>query len=733
MASAFDIPAASPQQPMATSPVTPAPQATSPAAPATQPPTVNPNSAFQTNVQGPPPTPQPSTQINISNGQTPTDTTQQSQPTTAPPGTSLQPGAQGQDVQQLQQYLAQMGYLTPDQIATGPGTYGPQTTAAVAKMQQDLGISPGTGSGAYGPNTQQALAQKYQGLFSAVKNTTTPDTGAAARAAIGGALDQTSDSSNNPVFSALTTAMQPIMQSLTQVLNNVNNPALTAVSLQSEYNTLRDQYNLPAMNAQLMNMTNIMNGTVGDIRTEITSAGGLATESQVQGMASARNLTIQKQYNALSTQYNAAQQNVQAMMQYATTDQSQALQRSQLSASITESMASISSQMVNMGMTMQNNAREAVQYNVTQMGYKGLAASTDGNPQMQSYYENMLGLEQGSLSDPATIATMDTYKDQQLLLNQYRAAAYGFNSGYGGSPGGSNPYGGSSDANNDPMSASNPGGNPQGPGTQALSDGLLLQPNSSTTGHSIMQATGLNLSEYSALTNSKTWSALPKGQKMNVSNQVNTWLGQHSNVDMATFQSQYTTLNQNVNDYTTRYNNMSLAEKNFKAAIPTIDPAAEKAGLGDVNIENVTKIALGQQVNDPSANSYMLYYKDLQNSLAYFYAAQRGNKSADDADESAAAKVITGGIAQGGIKGINDAFNNISSRESLAVASNIDDTTKQIWSLFGAGDQYKPPSQQMITMNYKGSPVFVPASRFDEALKSGYSLAGTPLPNMQTQ
>jgi len=209
--------------------------------------------------------------------------------------------------------------------------------------------------------------------------------------------------------------------------------------LQQEYNDLREQAGLPEMNAQLMNMQNIMNGTTDDIRDEVTKAGGFATESQVQALAAARNKTIMKQYNSLSTQYDAAQQNVQQMTQFAQQDTQNAMARQQLSVSVTESLASIQNQMLQMGMTMQNNARSAAQYNVTQMGYQGLAQSAQGNPQMLNNYENLLGLAPGSLSDPNALAQMDTYKNQQLQLNNYKAAIQAYQAGYGG--GGAPGYG----------------------------------------------------------------------------------------------------------------------------------------------------------------------------------------------------------------------------------------------------------------------------------------------------
>lgn len=407
------------QQPAAAAPVSPAPQLPTSAAPGV---------AQQT----------PPVTVNV-NQNPPQDASQDQNPASgatqiAPPTTQLQPGSTGQDVQKLQNYLSQMGYLTPDQIGTGAGTYGPQTTAAVAKLQKDLGINPSSGSGFYGPQTQQALSQKYQGLFSSVQNTQAPDSGATARSALQGALAEQSAPANNPVFGSLASSMGPIMQSLNQVLSNINNPALSAVSLQQEYASLREQYQLPEMNSELMNMNRIMNGTVDDIRNEVTAAGGFATESQVQGIAAARNKTIMKQYNSLSTQYDAAQQNVQSMMQYAQTDQSNSLQRSQLTASVTESLASIQNQMLTMGMTMQNNARQAAQYNVTQMGYKGLANSVQGNPEMAANYENLLGLAPGTLTNPTALAQMDTYKDQTLQLNNYKAAITAYNAGAGPIP-----------------------------------------------------------------------------------------------------------------------------------------------------------------------------------------------------------------------------------------------------------------------------------------------------------
>ena len=73
------------------------------------------------------------------------------------PTTSLQPGATGSAVKQLQDYLVSQGYMTQAQVNTGYGTYGPQTTAAVKALQQKLGVDNSSGPGYWGPKTLAAV------------------------------------------------------------------------------------------------------------------------------------------------------------------------------------------------------------------------------------------------------------------------------------------------------------------------------------------------------------------------------------------------------------------------------------------------------------------------------------------------------------------------------------------------------------------------------------------------
>ena len=75
-----------------------------------------------------------------------------------PPTVNLEPGSKDTvNVKKLQDYLVANGYMTQEEVDTGYGTYGPRTTAAVAKLQQSLGVDNKTGVGYFGPRTIAAI------------------------------------------------------------------------------------------------------------------------------------------------------------------------------------------------------------------------------------------------------------------------------------------------------------------------------------------------------------------------------------------------------------------------------------------------------------------------------------------------------------------------------------------------------------------------------------------------
>ncbi|WP_164015274.1 peptidoglycan-binding protein [Pyxidicoccus trucidator] len=72
------------------------------------------------------------------------------------PRKDLKRGDTGEEVEALQESLVELGYLTEEQVATGPGTFGPQTEAALEKFQRDSGVSA---NGQYEASTREALSQ----------------------------------------------------------------------------------------------------------------------------------------------------------------------------------------------------------------------------------------------------------------------------------------------------------------------------------------------------------------------------------------------------------------------------------------------------------------------------------------------------------------------------------------------------------------------------------------------
>lgn len=83
------------------------------------------------------------------------------------PTTNLQPGATGSEVKKLQDYLVSLGLMTQAQVNTGYGIYGPQTTAAVKTLQQQLGVDNSTGPGYWGPRTIAAVTGTKSGTTAA--------------------------------------------------------------------------------------------------------------------------------------------------------------------------------------------------------------------------------------------------------------------------------------------------------------------------------------------------------------------------------------------------------------------------------------------------------------------------------------------------------------------------------------------------------------------------------------
>lgn len=119
---------------------------------------------------------------------------------------NLGPGSTGAQVKALQTWLVSQGYLTQAQMDTGPGTYGPQTTRAVAAWQQANNIDTQGNPGYFGPISQAFIASN--GAGGAVTGTGGAGTGT------GGATGGTGGTGPTPTGNAQLDTIQKQLQAL---------------------------------------------------------------------------------------------------------------------------------------------------------------------------------------------------------------------------------------------------------------------------------------------------------------------------------------------------------------------------------------------------------------------------------------------------------------------------------------------------------------------------------------
>ncbi|MGC4122473.1 MAG: peptidoglycan-binding protein [Myxococcales bacterium] len=121
------------------------------------------------------------------------------------PSCDLQRGMTGAAVKELQTALVKLGYLSSAKMATGPGTFGPATEAALKAFQSSHGV-PSTGY--YGPMTRAAMA-KAGGHASEVTAPTTTPSGSGGNAAqvaaryLGRHANELKLANNDPVGAAM--------------------------------------------------------------------------------------------------------------------------------------------------------------------------------------------------------------------------------------------------------------------------------------------------------------------------------------------------------------------------------------------------------------------------------------------------------------------------------------------------------------------------------------------------
>lgn len=331
------------------------------------------------------------TQTNFSGGgSTPVSATPTAQPATAPGTTPMANAGTAQAIQ--------------NQPAPTPAATPQPTNLAYGRPADDPLNKYNTGTGQLNTKYNATLANLKAG-------------GTAAPATLGGGMAAVTGSTPPPpppqpdhslIKSAITNSTG-IKDLLTQVKDYFS-PVNQTTTLAEEYQNLVTSSGLQAINTQLINAKNIIDGTEDDIRNELTKAGGFATESQVQAMAAARNKTLIKNYNNLLDQKNLITSNINTMIGLEEKDRTAANQQ------LTQQL-DLTTKLSDMQTKMQDHARDSFQKIIDNgvknggNGYSELYTATGGDPYYTGLVENSLGLAPGSLQTLATTPQQLSAKD----------------------------------------------------------------------------------------------------------------------------------------------------------------------------------------------------------------------------------------------------------------------------------------------------------------------------------
>ena len=266
--------------------------------------------------------------------------------------------------------------------------------AARKQLAQEYGIQGYAGTA----QQNQELSKRFIDIFNASKGKPVPQNGAEARSAIQAAMEESKISGENAeqnFFDEYMT-MNPVVKTLYDSINQMLSAPTTNTTFKEEFTKLQTEQGIPALQTELMNINNIMDGTDDDIRTEIAKVGGFATESQVQALTGARNKTLLKQANNLFTQLALKEDYVDQLMQFSQLDRKEVNKQVDRKLGLTEKLAKIQE-------SITTAAKDNYQKIVDTVGYGGLASAFQGDKGAMSNAEQMLGLPKGILSNPTAM------------------------------------------------------------------------------------------------------------------------------------------------------------------------------------------------------------------------------------------------------------------------------------------------------------------------------------------
>lgn len=222
--------------------------------------------------------------------------------------------------------------------------------------------------------------------------------------------------------------------------------------------------------------------------------------------------------------------------------------------------------------------------------------------------------------------------------------------------------------------------------TAADAEPLPMDPAS----QNILSQTGLSINAFRLLTGRSSELPRDAATRQKAAQEAQTWARSH-NVDISTLPAQFKTYNEVLSANISRLNNTKIMESELEGTIDNLKGVAKDAELGKVNFGNVVKVWAGQQTNDSLAQQYALHLSQLRNELSAYYAATQGRTGNNITvqDQRDAEMVIKNGISAGSLDGLRTAIANSTAKMGTVMQGSVDRAQKQVWGLFGVGDNYK--------------------------------------------
>lgn len=208
--------------------------------------------------------------------------------------------------------------------------------------------------------------------------------------AAGRAMTSLVNAPSGPDKSSLFLQEDPTIQNLVKAYQDFASPANQRKSLTETYQQMLKDSGVQALDTQLLNMKNVIEGSQEDIRNEVTKAGGFATDSQVLALTNARNKQLIKNYNTLLDTRNSKEKYMDTLIGLESQDREVADKKF-------EQSFNMGTKILELGQTMKKNAIESLDRVKQTVGWEGILSATQGDPYTKSLIEKTYGLPTGGL------------------------------------------------------------------------------------------------------------------------------------------------------------------------------------------------------------------------------------------------------------------------------------------------------------------------------------------------